>query len=395
MRITPSVAAGASTSSIVRGARLRRARTRAAIVVAVLVVALSLVVGMGRPDARRHPAPPSRIDTLLLQFQPRAQAVMASWRDLLAHLPADRAVLVGVASEDEITMCRGMLGPPWDRDARIEYVVTGAAMTPWARDDYIAVERGASTHLLVPMRQEGPAVRGGRALPSRLRALGRTVEVVPLPFHIEGGDVVLAPSRALVGVTTIHAAARAHPRGRQGVLAVLEERFGRPVVVVADGRTPPWRHIDMFLSVLDDRTVALADPRLAEDLFGDGMHLDLEGLGRFDAVRQFALTVEYDHIARQLRGEGFRVVRVPILHAEPDTQGRAPVLTYCNVLLDAGPEGPIVYLPRYGVPRLDQRAASVWRGLGYAVRSIDVREASLLGGAVHCLTSEIRRPTRP
>jgi hypothetical protein len=106
-----------------------------------------------------------------------------------------------------------------------------------------------------------------------------------------------------------------------------------------------------------------------------------------------------DGVADALAARGYRVERVPFLmdgppaSAEGQTVGPGyPTLTYNNVLLDRGPEGSTVFLPRYGLKVLDQMAEEAWSELGYRVVAVaGLTVSAMYGGSLRCCVKVLSR----
>jgi hypothetical protein len=66
-------------------------------------------------------------------------------------------------------------------------------------------------------------------------------------------------------------------------------------------------------------------------------------------------------------------------------------VTYTNALFATEGGRPVVYLPTYRLPRLDEAAAGLYRSLGYAVRPIDVSAIYRNNGSLGCLVNVLER----
>ena len=53
--------------------------------------------------------------------------------------------------------------------------------------------------------------------------------------------------------------------------------------------------------------------------------------------------------------------------------------------------GPIVYLPTYGIPALDEIAVNIYAGAGYRVIPIDVSTMYTMNGSLGCLVNVMAR----
>lgn len=346
----------------------------------------------------KTPVTNSGSTTVVLQYQPKRKAeTVPVYADLLRQTDSQTKFLVAVSSDEDEQDLRDGLGTELGRDPRLEFVHVSQPLGPWVRDRYIPFGKDGRAHLYVPPTEAVPPPERGSlevatALlerdPSMVRVRGR--------LRLVGGDVILTSRDLLIGAGTVHKHTRGMRARRVQLEKALRTVFGRTPLVVGTGRTPlPYDHIDMFLSAVDDRTLLLGDPRLAvRTLAGDGLPpaVLLDGaFGRFLTATQEAMQDRYDAVLGQLRSWGFRVVRVPILHGEPLPDGRrGTILTWNNALVDRALRR--VFVPHYGLPRLDALATETWRDLGYDVRPIDSRGAIVRGGAVRCLTTVLPGP---
>jgi hypothetical protein len=212
--------------------------------------------------------------------------------------------------------------------------------------------------------------------------------------------------------------------------------MGRPVMIVGDG-PQPIGHIDMILTPLGGKKIAVADSRwgagiIAQELndrpgtitrferrcekefFGragiedvplnGGGSLNRPTIeGRTPAAVLFSekVAIELDKIAEQLVAAGYDVVRIPALIPDQtnyvDQNGHAapqyPFLTYNNVLLEQmDGQRAVVYLPQYGLSPMDVAAISCWENLGYEVRPVSgFAISSMYGGSLRCCTKVLLR----
>lgn len=69
-----------------------------------------------------------------------------------------------------------------------------------------------------------------------------------------------------------------------------------------------------------------------------------------------------------------------------------PMLTYNNVLVEEGPEGRIVYLPRCGWAAMDDAARHAWQTLGFPPRPVQgLTISAMYGGALRCAVKVLAR----
>src|SRR5262249_32837209 len=95
----------------------------------------------------------------------------------------------------------------------------------------------------------------------------------------------------------------------------------------------------------------------------------------------------FDRAAELLVAQGFTVTRIPVVVLP----GAGSYVTYTNALFDRDDRGPVVYLPTYRVPALDDAAAGLYGSLGYRVIPIDVSTVYRMNGSLGCLVNVMER----
>lgn len=335
------------------------------------VLLLGLALAVAATADRSPPRPAAVGDPIaawVLHFDPRlGDDTVPTYRDLLAHIPERTPVVVAVADERDADTFRALVDP--GRGVPVSFLYAGVHVSAWARDRYICFRKGDTPCILLPdarLVQEG--TQGDLLVARGLREWAPGLRVIRSRLDLEGGNVLVTRSRVLVGCSAVADNADWCGGRVEEFAERLGDVFGRPVVVVGEDEDAlPHDHIDMFVSAAGRGRLLVGDPRRA----GAGAEHE-----RWAPV--------YDAVAAQLRSEGFHVFRIPILHAPTG------LVTWNNAVTERRGETDIVYLPRYGRPALDAAAAACWRRLGFAVRPIDVRGAIRHGGAVRCLSNELR-----
>lgn len=364
-------------------------------------VGQSLMLGVAAPDAPAVVLADTGgpIRELLLQFDPDCCYELNSvYHDLLSALPPDVDVLVLCPSTDAIDEFRvrwGLLATAHGR--RVRLVNAGRPVTMWARDRRIArqdlvTRQPAAT--FVPQIGPGYTIEqcSDVAIAPLLAYRGLLPGLIPVNLHLEGGNVVSNARHAFVGVDVIGDNLPGFT-SQDDLEHALSDVLGRPSIVIADKHgEPPWCHVDMFLTPVSDDTVLLASPYAAESAIAasgeDCTRFAEETLGLPSIDDLLNKADDLDAIAATL-SRRYRVVRMPAI-VDPDENW---MVTYNNVLMERRDGRRIVYMPIYHLPALDAKAASVWRGLGFEVRPIDVSRIYDLGGAVRCLANVLsRRP---
>lgn len=305
--------------------------------------------------------------------------------------PGARLVVAvtGSEAESEAYTLLEAAGAPVDR---IEFLRVTGPLSPWARDRYTVVADGAHETVIVPPRDVLAATwRGDAGVGGALvgKQTGRKVHASQL--YVEGGDLLVGRRVALVGRATVLRESRRLRTTESEIERMLAQDTGRRVVVI--GREPstlPHDHLDMFLTLLDDRTVLLGDPRLTASYFAAARELGLTDppVGEFGALMpslQEAAAPAYAQLAEELLELGFAVHRIPIVHTLGDT-----LLTWNNAVTERRGEVAIAYMPTYQIPHLDRLAERVYRQLGFTVHPVPCAEIILHGGAVRCITNDLR-----
>ncbi|HEX5138191.1 MAG TPA: agmatine deiminase family protein [Planctomycetota bacterium] len=365
-----------------RNARFPLSTLRRALVLAALAAA-----------ARAAPAPgddDGLVSTWVLHFDGEMRvACVATYRDLLRELPRKTRVLVGVTTAEDARRFRDEIGLTDKPDPRVRFVEAGEWVSGWARDRYVFFAKDGKECLFLP-RREGVAPNrlGDLAIARELKRVEPDLEVIEGDLDLEGGNLLFTGNEVIAGPAAVAAnvlegAAEADVRSR------IEDVFGRRLVVVADADSPLAReHVDMYIGVAGPKTLLLGDPRAALAALDEGD--DPREFGRFKREKQLALAEAYDVIEARLKEEGFEVRRIPILHAEDGV-----ILTWTNAVVETRGKTRRVYMPRYGLKRLDAIAQGVWKDLGWEPVPISAEAVIVLGGGVRCVTNTRRDAVAP
>ena len=350
--------------------------------------------------------------------------------NLVNGLPASTRFLILTNDRAAFTVARN------DRPDRVRFLDLPFKnpITIWTQDPFLVLSgAGAGVTLLTSKEFE----RADDRLMADAVARATGFHVRPSGLFFEGGNIVSDRERVLIGANTIRRNAMELDVSEAEVVLRFEEELGRPVLVI--GPFPqPVAHIDMMLTPLGDRRIAVADAdagariaerALAEDaasvaaferwceeyFFGnpaigevagaDGALAAPEVEGRTREMIEYSRKVAplLHGIARSLEGEGYRVERLPFLFGGPEIHAQEgdreermraayPMLTYNNVLIEQDSDGRVVYLPRYGWAVMDEAASRAWRGLGFTARPIDgLTISAMYGGALRCAVKVLVR----
>lgn len=414
-----------------------RAAGRRAAGVALAVLALAAGRGEGAWPGERRPellpdvGPPPRVVAMAASSARRA---MLRNSDLVTEvvnaLPASTRVLILTNDRSAFTVAGRA------EAARVRFVELpfSDSLTIWPQDPFLVLTDGGETVLLTSRTFERADDRLMAA--AIAEAAGCRVEESELSF--EGGNIVSDRDHVLIGADTIRANAVDLDVSEVEVVLRFEAELGRPATVV--GPVPqPVAHLDMMLTPLGDGRLAVADAGAGADVAEAALEDAPEEVRSFErwceehffgrpSIRRLRgpdgpvrapdliggtaemvadsrrIAPVLDGVARSLAAAGFVVERVPFLFGGPGSQvaghGRAasltkaayPMLTYNNVLVVDGGGDASVYLPRYGLDRLDRTAAKDWEGIGFEVHPVDgLAVSAMYGGSLRCSVKVLQR----
>ena len=325
------------------------------------------------------------------------------WTQLFEKLPADVEVEVAVEHAGDFDrFVERMHDAHIGAIERFHAVVVDHPLTTWSRDRMASLAGPNGGGVLSPPRVT--AATGARAGDWEAPfALARDVyhgkpSIAELVF--EGGDLAASHSFVFADANLIGRNLGRGDSTREHLEGALRRQFGQEVVWLGD--TPgdvPEHHIMMYMVPLDDHRVLVGDVRAGQKLMPAGavpVDDDIDGHAR-----------RFDHVAELLAQRGFEVHRIPVVILP----GAGSYVTYTNALFDrcsaslrgaarsgeAGPcdrepgGTPVVYLPTYRVPELDDAAARTYEGLGFRVVPIDVSSIYQLNGSLGCLVNVMAR----
>ncbi len=363
-------------------------------------VALGLVLGvavlaLGGSGERRAESGPilsecdGRLRELVIHYEPSAKAAaLPVYREFLPALEAGVTVQVvcpGRAAYRELVEAVGLTR------CALRPMLVRHAVTAWSRDRWIPLapaRAGAPAAVLSPRGEVAEEIWSARAGDERVgldlaAASGGKVRARRSGLYFDGGDLLADAWNVFVTPRILernvqHTAATSELLVRQ-----LENELGKRVVLL---REAPDHHAGMFMCSAGNRTMLVGDPELGRPLIAPAAAPGIEPDFSPQTQRLF------DAVAEQCRAEGYRVIRIPTVVS---TDGRT-YLTYLNALIDDGPGGRLVYLPRYeGCAALNRAAREVWAGLGYRVRPVDCTTVYRHFGCLHCLVNVLRREPAP
>lgn len=338
------------------------------------------------------------IAELVLHYVPdTAFELEPVYRDLFACLPADVRLQVLCPSEEAVSEFRQHWAAQAESGGRgVRLINVGRPISVWARDRRIARQDtfsldAATTVVPSEASDYRDDQRNELDLPSVLASVSLVPGVLTSDLHIEGGNIVSNERHAFVGANVYddNLVAASDLRAFD---AELRRLLGRDYVILEDATgCVPWCHADMYLTPVDNHTVLVASPALAETLLRIASEASLVPLDVPDHVLAYGLNpkgeVSCDSIAGLMTEYGYRVVRLPAVIG-PNEEW---MVTYNNCLMEDRGGCRVVYMPIYHVSPLDEAAAFMYEALGFDVHRIDVSAIYENGGALRCLANVTQR----
>jgi len=351
-------------------------------------VVASIAIVMVIAALRRAPSPPRLVPEdasgplrhIAIHYTPAQNAeALPVWRRLFRALPATVRVSVAVERAEDFTAFVDHMRAAGVRGVdRFERSVVGHAITTWSRDRMAALAEPAG--VLSPPRVTTASGRRAGDWDAPF-AIARDVyaaqpRIAGLVF--EGGDFAASRTHVFADANLIGRNLGRGDATRAHLEATLRRTFAQDIVWLGDNPGDiPEHHIMMYMVPLDERRVLVGDVRLGARLAPD-TDADADRAGH---------AKRFDHVAALLAARGFEVHRVPVVVLP----GAGSYVTYTNALFDSDASGPVVYLPTYGIPALDEAAEDSYVALGYRVVPIDVSTIYRLNGSLGCLVNVMAR----
>lgn len=196
---------------------------------------------------------------------------------------------------------------------------------------------------------------------------------------------------------------------------LFERQFGKPVNIMGmDDPTTPHQekpasdHMDMGMTPVDEKTFTLGSPALAQKIFRSMNQEELEqaenvlsqATGKpVDLKRMLGNTrindseEDFNAYEKKFQKDGYRVVRLP--HAEPGWG--SPYISYNNCLMERwdkngdGTEYRRIFLPIYGIEKLDNYAIKAYEKEGFEVIPMRLDSLATKWGALRCISNWLER----
>lgn len=348
------------------------------------------------------------IEELVLQCPSSFELeVLPTYKSFLKQIESDTIVHIVCENAPQVEWIRIIL-ESWRVENIERFRVTNVnrEITVWARDRFVVKSTKDNLRkrivVLPPLSSaDSNAQVNDRKVPEIIaRANGECIESRELALFFEGGNIVTSDKYLFTGYSTVM---DSKLPSENEVVNLLESEFGKKVIVIGAVDTYKSQdHIDMYLTPISDEVVLLGDPLFAEELLADiwgeykkerpqfawewGVEKNVRDKRLFaptENVLRF-----YEQAKKQLEYSGFKVERIPVVH---DEHGCA--ITYNNVLMEIRNGKRIVYMPVYGIEKLDAVATGKFRSLGFEVRPIDVSGIYRFGGTLRCITNVLARRT--
>jgi hypothetical protein len=201
----------------------------------------------------------------------------------------------------------------------------------------------------------------------------------------------------------------------------FKQRYNKEIVIMGDDdpktkaeEKPATFHIDMGVTLVDDKTALLGSPRMAMDIIKSwpkekydaanaslrketGMSGDILGYlidhnSRPDPRDPSVMRIQnnFDGEEKRLREHGKNVIKIPYLEGS-----RTPWISYGNCLMQDfnrkdGTHVRNVFLPVYGIP-LDEVAKKAYEDQGFTVIPLTLSAFTALAGAIRCMSNYFGR----
>ncbi len=221
-------------------------------------------------------------------------------------------------------------------------------------------------------------------------------------FRFEGGNVMTGERNVFVGNDTVRSAMDDFGITRKEAIDALSKEFGKPVIALGGEHYQSQAHIDLLMSVVRDQhtqreVVVLESIESVQKAFlrygnvtdprGKEIAKQVQNFLRDDQMWVENLAKELKTVKSQLLDAGYRIQEVPGLSVKDYREATMPLLNYTNVIVSANK----VYMPWFGIPMTDIRAAEVYIELGYDVIPMRSAPASFISsGGPRCLTETCR-----
>jgi hypothetical protein len=343
---------------------------------------------------------------VLVHYVPSLEPLIAdTYRDFLSALdPSVRIVAV---------VPRGAAGSVvgfFDRidpklAPRTRVVEVEGPITVWSKDRALVLAPFATqpkTSLVIPVPPDPKWVERTHdwaTLAGVASAAPDRYVVREIPLDFDAGDFAVVRDRVLYDVNLLEKNKGRGLDTKEKLAALVKQLFARDVVMLGSALGDvPRHHMSMYMTPLgrdaSGRSIALVgDPRAAIDVVGRDftpgpISPDTGEPLRADFTE--ATIARFDRAASDLAAAGFAVERVPVVPFDDKTY-----ITYTNGVYETSGPAPTsarhVYLPQYGIARLDAIAREKYASLGWIVTPVRVSAPWPYHGTIGCLVNVLAR----
>jgi hypothetical protein len=345
-----------------------------------------------------------RITRVVIHYSPgidqnlpgTGEVVADIYRRFLGAVGSDLQVLWVGENQRDLDDLKVRLGDAYPSDSHV--LLANKPITTWSKDRFTCLVRESGrgpTVLLAPARKvvPNPLRIHDQEVPWRLAAaFPRLLACRDMQMDFDGGDI-LATSRGVFVHPSILSKNNPVPPPFQSAEALrehLHSELGELVWLGPVESNVPLHHVGMFLTVANG-TAFVGDVQLADSLTA-GHEAEVATAcqsadGPADAGTRAGLARQLNCVADQMRSLGLRVVRVPLM---PSATVRAWI-SYNNGIVETREGRTRYYMPTFGLKRLDDAAARIFRGAGCEVVPIDCSRVWQLCGSLHCLVNVVAR----
>jgi hypothetical protein len=322
----------------------------------------------------------------------------ATYHDFLTTLAPETRVLFVVRRQDRprLDAFLAALDGTGALSKRTRIVEVTTPLGIWSKDRALVLSPRATEsriELVIPPRtRPGEGSRPGDwdIVPALAAALPNELTTRQLPIAFDAGDFAVTRERVFFDVNLF---ARNRARGYRSP-AELRERMksllGREVVML--GTEPgdvPRHHMSMYMALLDGGVALVGDPEAGARLVGRDFIAEQSSAetGK-PLIADFspATIARFDRAAAELSAAGLRVVRLPTVPFDDKTY-----LADTNGVYETRAGKRTAWVPRFGVPTVDDAAREIYERLGWHVASVSVRDVYAQHGTIGCLVNVLSR----
>ena len=311
------------------------------------------------------------------------------------------------------------------------------AYTVWAEDPYVVVDDVESDPPRSFLVEPFTFPRAGDSVLAELVAEASAIQSIQSPLYFQGGNILIADDLVLIGVDylyeTLETLTRYQPvlglpdepgQARGFVVDLFRQTFDPERAFFFVGtrlRAPDVETRPLTIDGEEWTEVLYAGTGLQQPIFHIDMFVSLTGRGEGGRYRVLvgspaeadrilgrptlpqAMNELFDDVARQLKAQGFEVLRNPLPLTYVDDPAARQRFWYfatsnnCLVQIDET-KGDHVWLPTYGhgawseLEATDDANRVVWEGLGFTVHQLaDFNVFAQNLGSVHCIKKYLAR----